>query len=211
MNEAYVLVRHHRLNFEMAVRGNKRHQHGLEPTFVSPGAIWCIRALALSRFHRQRPSERGAWTPLRATLKRRATSAADFWPEPIISTASRRWPAFNFGLRPPTPPMRRADASPLLVRSRIMARSNSAKAPSICTIMRPAGKETLTEWLRDHAVADSREIAELTGVLEQRCRDLKIEPPGVETDLRALTPLIWEHVNPYGRFELDMTTRLPIG
>jgi len=29
-------------------------------------------------------------------------------------------------------------------------------------------------------------------------------------DLRALTPLIWEHVNPYGRFELDMETRLPI-
>src|SRR6516162_7189573 len=24
------------------------------------------------------------------------------------------------------------------------------------------------------------------------------------TDLRALTPLIWEHVNPYGRFELDL-------
>jgi TnpA family transposase len=31
-----------------------------------------------------------------------------------------------------------------------------------------------------------------------------------ETDLRALTPLIWEHVNPYGRFELDMSTRLPL-
>lgn len=29
-------------------------------------------------------------------------------------------------------------------------------------------------------------------------------------DLAALTPLIWEHVNPYGRFELDMTTRLPL-
>ena len=29
-------------------------------------------------------------------------------------------------------------------------------------------------------------------------------------DLRALTPLIWEHVNPYGRFELDMDARLPI-
>ena len=39
-----------------------------------------------------------------------------------------------------------------------------------------ADGETLTEWLRDHAVADSREIAELTSVLEQRCRDLKIEP-----------------------------------
>ena len=31
-----------------------------------------------------------------------------------------------------------------------------------------------------------------------------------EPDLRAMTPLIWEHVNPYGRFELDMTTRLPL-
>jgi TnpA family transposase len=30
------------------------------------------------------------------------------------------------------------------------------------------------------------------------------------TDLRALTPLTWEHINPYGRFELDMTTRLPL-
>jgi len=29
-------------------------------------------------------------------------------------------------------------------------------------------------------------------------------------DLRAITPLIWEHVNPYGRFELDMETRLPL-
>jgi hypothetical protein len=26
-------------------------------------------------------------------------------------------------------------------------------------------------------------------------------------DLRAVTPLMWEHVNPYGRFELDMETR----
>jgi TnpA family transposase len=29
-------------------------------------------------------------------------------------------------------------------------------------------------------------------------------------DLRALTPLIWEHVNPYGRYELDMESRLAI-
>ena len=29
-------------------------------------------------------------------------------------------------------------------------------------------------------------------------------------DLGALTPLFWEHVNPYGRFELDMSARLPI-
>jgi TnpA family transposase len=29
-------------------------------------------------------------------------------------------------------------------------------------------------------------------------------------DLSALTPLIWEHVTPYGRFELDMNARLPL-
>ena len=29
-------------------------------------------------------------------------------------------------------------------------------------------------------------------------------------DLGALTPLFWQHVNPYGRFDLDMTARLPL-
>ena len=43
-----------------------------------------------------------------------------------------------------------------------------------------ADGEVLIEWLRDHAVADSRDIAELTSALEQRCRDLKIEPPGAD-------------------------------
>jgi TnpA family transposase len=31
-----------------------------------------------------------------------------------------------------------------------------------------------------------------------------------EEDFRALTPLIYAHVNPYGRFELDMARRLPL-
>ena len=31
-----------------------------------------------------------------------------------------------------------------------------------------------------------------------------------EEDLRALSPLIYHHVNPYGTFELDMAKRLPI-
>ncbi|MFC7521451.1 Tn3 family transposase [Xanthomonas populi] len=29
-------------------------------------------------------------------------------------------------------------------------------------------------------------------------------------DYAALTLLIWEHVNPYGRFDLDMNTRLDL-
>jgi hypothetical protein len=32
----------------------------------------------------------------------------------------------------------------------------------------------------------------------------KLEPH----DLIAVTPLIWEHVNPYGRFELDRNARI---
>ena len=31
-----------------------------------------------------------------------------------------------------------------------------------------------------------------------------------DVDRRGLTPLIWEHVNPYGRYELDMESRLPL-
>ena len=34
--------------------------------------------------------------------------------------------------------------------------------------------------------------------------------PPHRRDLRALTPLIYDHVNPYGRFELDMTARLAL-
>jgi hypothetical protein len=29
-------------------------------------------------------------------------------------------------------------------------------------------------------------------------------------DYAALTPLIWEHINPYGRFDLDMNTRIAL-
>ena len=29
-------------------------------------------------------------------------------------------------------------------------------------------------------------------------------------DLRALSPLKWQHVNPYGTFTLNMQTRLPL-
>jgi TnpA family transposase len=43
-----------------------------------------------------------------------------------------------------------------------------------------ADADALTEWLCDHAIADSRDMAELTGALELRCRDLKIEPPGAD-------------------------------
>jgi hypothetical protein len=31
-----------------------------------------------------------------------------------------------------------------------------------------------------------------------------------DEDRRALSPLFWAHVNPYGRFVLDMNTRLDL-
>ena len=45
----------------------------------------------------------------------------------------------NLGRRPPKRPSLLAATSPLRVRSRSMARSNSAKEPTICIIMRPTG------------------------------------------------------------------------
>lgn len=32
-----------------------------------------------------------------------------------------------------------------------------------------------------------------------------------ENDRRGMTPLIYAHLNPYGSFQLDMHSRLPIG
>ncbi|MFE9500539.1 Tn3 family transposase [Streptomyces collinus] len=33
----------------------------------------------------------------------------------------------------------------------------------------------------------------------------------IDADRRALSPLFWTHVNPYGWSELDMTNRLELG
>ena len=58
------------------------------------------------------------------------------------------------------------------------------------------------ESLRRMYVANER-LREYTLMLQQVLAHpdwrLKLEP----RDLSALTPLIWEHVNSYGRFELD--------
>jgi hypothetical protein len=35
------------------------------------------------------------------------------------------------------------------------------------------------------------------------------DPDGF-ADLRAITPLVWEHINPYGRYDLDMESRIAI-
>jgi Domain of unknown function (DUF4158) len=53
--------------------------------------------------------------------------------------------------------------------------------------------EALTDWLRDHAVADSRDMAALTIALEQRCRAVKIEPPGADRIERIVRAALHAH------------------
>jgi TnpA family transposase len=79
------------------------------------------------------------------------------------------------------------------------------------------GKEIATNRLED------QEVAVLSLHLLQSClvyvntlmiQDVLSEPEWINmmkpNDLRALTPLIWSHVNPYGTFRLNLDERLPI-
>lgn len=49
--------------------------------------------------------------------------------------------------------------------------------PSSVFARRAADAETLVLWLRDHAVARTRDPVELAADTEARCRALRIEPP----------------------------------
>jgi TnpA family transposase len=59
---------------------------------------------------------------------------------------------------------------------------------------------------RGELVSNRREDHEVSMLSLQPKWANKLTP----RDLRALTPLIWDHVNPYGRFELGMNDRLPL-
>lgn len=50
----------------------------------------------------------------------------------------------------------------------------------------------------------------LLAVSEQVLADPKWADTLTEADRRALSPLFWTHVNPYGRFEPDMNSRLDL-
>jgi hypothetical protein len=69
-----------------------------------------------------------------------------------------------------------------------------------------ADGEALTDWLRDHAVADSRNVVQLAGALERRCREIKIEPPGPERAERMVRAALQAYDE---RFCRDIHDRLP--
>ena len=73
------------------------------------------------------------------TLNNLATSAADFSPLATIRRASSFCSWLSLLRRPPIRPFCLATSRPARVLSRVIARSNSANAPSICIIIRPAG------------------------------------------------------------------------
>ena len=47
-----------------------------------------------------------------------------------------------------------------------------------------------------------------TLLMQEVLADPKWADKLTDADRRALSPLFWAHVNPYGRFELDMSSRL---
>jgi len=50
----------------------------------------------------------------------------------------------------------------------------------------------------------------LVGIAMKRPYGAKSMKGSRQYDLRALTPLIYAHITPYGRFKLDMNERLPL-
>ncbi|WUB83779.1 transposase [Streptomyces platensis] len=50
-----------------------------------------------------------------------------------------------------------------------------------------------------------------TLLMQQVLADPKWADALTDADRRALSPLFWTHVNPYGRFELDMNRHLDLG
>ncbi|MFD1940014.1 Tn3 family transposase [Nonomuraea mangrovi] len=47
--------------------------------------------------------------------------------------------------------------------------------------------------------------------MQQVLADPKWADKLTDADGRSLSPLFWTHVNPYGRFELDVNSRLDLG
>ncbi|MEU2674841.1 Tn3 family transposase [Streptomyces sp. NPDC007164] len=62
---------------------------------------------------------------------------------------------------------------------------------------------------RGHRFSKFREHVN-TLLLQQVLAEPKWADKLTDADRRALSPLFWTHVNPYGRFELDMNSRLDL-
>ena len=70
-----------------------------------------------------------------------------------------------------------------------------------------ADGEALADWLRDHAVMDSRNIDQLTIAAEARCRSLNIEPPATD----RIERMIRAAINAFDdRFCAGIIERMPV-
>jgi Tn3 transposase DDE domain len=125
--------------------------------------------------------------------------AAIFCTGTSFERSSVRMVFSSFGLsffgRPPLRPRARAALRPASVRSRIRLHSNSANRREDHEI----------SMLALHLIQNC--MVYVNTLMIQKVLALphwqgKFTP----RDYAALTPLIWEHVNPYGRFDLDMNT-----
>jgi hypothetical protein len=69
-----------------------------------------------------------------------------------------------------------------------------------------ADAKDLVIWLRDHTVAQTRDLGQLTAMLEERCRSLAIEPPTLDRIERLVRAAVRTYEN---RFAVAIHARLP--
>lgn len=69
-----------------------------------------------------------------------------------------------------------------------------------------ADADSLGEWLRDHAVAETRDHGRLVAQLEERCRALQIEPPTPDRVGRIVRGAVRAYED---RLHVTIHTRLP--
>ncbi|WP_405682780.1 hypothetical protein [Streptomyces sp. NBC_01238] len=89
--------------------------------------------------------------------------------------------------------------SPSVHGSKRWAMRGSAAGPVASVVTRSTGR--IDEWTASPSVARYRPTL---------LADPKWADKLTDADRRALSPLFWTHVNPYGRFELDMNSRLDL-
>ncbi len=94
-----------------------------------------------------------------------------------VGDLSRRLLGVSFLRLPPMRPSARARASPAEVRSWIMARSNSAKEPTICAIIRPAGLVVSIASVSDWKPASAASIRSMMSSTSFRERDSRSRLP----------------------------------
>lgn len=76
--------------------------------------------------------------------------------------------------------------------------------------LKQTDRAELTSWITSNLCPTGQSASAMLDEVFLWCRDRRISRMAQE-DYRGLTPLIYGHVNPYGRFDLDLDNRIDFG